>query len=409
MNDQRRLRLLSQIVIVLFYLSNGVVSFLPGTKGCRIRATLSINSSNQINPFSEDSGRPSKADLYSNDDLEELLNLHTSIQPELEATSSKAPKEDAVPVPDGLHEAVLGTLASIESDEAIKPKALAIRAIASDVDGTLLRSDHSMSPITELAIQDAVQAAASPVQSLQHFFPATGKSRAGALTSLGPTIGPLLSKVPGVFIQGLYVVDADGEVIFEQKITKEEVAAAQALAEEYQVSLFGYDGDSMKCTTQSSEDHRQNFHSKFGEPLAAPMDDLTLHEPGFHKCLFMHDDELFLSDVLRPRLEKVASEYQAEVTQAVPYMLEWLPSGGSKANGVAKLCEHLGIDMETELLALGDAENDLEMLQQAAIGVSMGNAVPAAADAADVNMVETNNMGGAGIAIRKYGFGEVLQ
>ena len=55
------------------------------------------------------------------------------------------------------------------------------------------------------------------------------------------------------------------------------------------------------------------------------------------------------------------------------YMLEWLPSGGSKANGVAKLCEHLNIDMETELLALGDAENDVEMLRKAAIGVSMGN------------------------------------
>eukprot|EP00955_Chlamydomonas_euryale_P116119 366399-Chlamydomonas_euryale.AAC.25 len=47
-------------------------------------------------------------------------------------------------------------------------------------------------------------------------------------------------------------------------------------------------------------------------------------------------------------------------------MLEVLPLGASKGAGVAWLLEHLGLDA-SGLMALGDGENDLEMLQMAAV------------------------------------------
>ena len=360
--------------------------------------------------------RPSKADLYTTGDLQALLNLHNSIQTQIGNPVIGLNTVDENPVPSGLHESVLKAVADIEQfqddvhdvQRSVEAKVIKIRAIASDVDGTLLCSDHSIHPTTEQAIMEALKTASSPVQSLKYFFPATGKSRAGALASLGPKLGNLLKEVPGVFIQGLYVVGTNGQVIFEQKISKEEVSAAQSLANEFGLSLFGYDGDSMYCSSQScSQEHREKFHSKFGEPLAVPLEDLCAHLPSFHKCLFMHDDEKFLRRVVRPRLEEIAGLHGAEVTQAVPYMLEWLPSGGSKANGVMELCKHLGINMEEELLALGDAENDIEMLRRSAIGVSMGNAAPSVAEAADVCLKATNDMGGAGEAIMEYGLGNL--
>mmetsp|Transcript_43352 Transcript_43352/g.101706 ORF Transcript_43352/g.101706 Transcript_43352/m.101706 type:complete len:88 (-) Transcript_43352:189-452(-) len=84
-------------------------------------------------------------------------------------------------------------------------------------------------------------------------------------------------------------------------------------------------------------------------------------------------------------------------------MLEWLPAGCSKANGVSKLCDHLGIDISRELLAIGDAENDAEMLSVAAIGVAVANGCNIAKQAANFVIEETNDMGGAGAAIEKFG------
>jgi len=90
------------------------------------------------------------------------------------------------------------------------------------------------------------------------------------------------------------------------------------------------------------------------------------------------------------------------VTQAIPTMLELLPEGCSKAFGVEQLCLALGIDPSTELLAIGDAENDAGMLRMACIGVAVGNASPPARDASDMVLEFTNDQGGAGIAIELF-------
>jgi hydroxymethylpyrimidine pyrophosphatase-like HAD family hydrolase len=89
-------------------------------------------------------------------------------------------------------------------------------------------------------------------------------------------------------------------------------------------------------------------------------------------------------------------------------MLEVLPKGCSKAQGVTELCKLLGIDPSTQLLAMGDAENDIGMLRLAAIGVAVGNAIPMVKGMADIVMTETNSEGGAGVAIEQFGFGEGL-
>jgi 5-amino-6-(5-phospho-D-ribitylamino)uracil phosphatase len=56
--------------------------------------------------------------------------------------------------------------------------------------------------------------------------------------------------------------------------------------------------------------------------------------------------------------------------------------GITKATGLQKLCARLGID-RTEVLAIGDAMNDAEMLQWAGYAVAMGSARPAIRELAD--------------------------
>ncbi|MBQ1251698.1 MAG: Cof-type HAD-IIB family hydrolase [Firmicutes bacterium] len=49
-----------------------------------------------------------------------------------------------------------------------------------------------------------------------------------------------------------------------------------------------------------------------------------------------------------------------------------LAEDGGKVSGIKEYIKHLGID-QSETMAFGDAENDIEMLEFAAIGVAMGN------------------------------------
>jgi hydroxymethylpyrimidine pyrophosphatase-like HAD family hydrolase len=50
------------------------------------------------------------------------------------------------------------------------------------------------------------------------------------------------------------------------------------------------------------------------------------------------------------------------------------------------------------------SQNDVGMLQMAAIGVAVGNACPQARDASDFIMKERNDEGGAGLAMGLFGF-----
>ncbi|WP_240375036.1 Cof-type HAD-IIB family hydrolase [Bacillus piscicola] len=66
-----------------------------------------------------------------------------------------------------------------------------------------------------------------------------------------------------------------------------------------------------------------------------------------------------------------------------PRSLDILPAGGSKAEGLRAVTDYLGYSMN-ETAAFGDALNDIEMLEEAGIGIAMGNAFQEVKQAADL-------------------------
>lgn len=82
------------------------------------------------------------------------------------------------------------------------------------------------------------------------------------------------------------------------------------------------------------------------------------------------------------------------------FNLEMTAKGVNKGKGLQMLAEKLGISMD-ETMAIGDSENDLDMLKMAGLGLAMENAadnIKAAADA--VTLSNENN--GVAYAIEKY-------
>jgi hydroxymethylpyrimidine pyrophosphatase-like HAD family hydrolase len=109
---------------------------------------------------------------------------------------------------------------------------------------------------------------------------------------------------------------------------------------------------------------------------------LSDYSSRLHKVMLMDEDSTKL-DSIRPVLERLGEQYGASVTQALSTMLEWIPAGNSKANGVLAVCSSMNIDPEKELLAIGDAENDVAMLRKAAVALAVANGCQLAKEAAD--------------------------
>jgi hypothetical protein len=111
----------------------------------------------------------------------------------------------------------------------------------------------------------------------------------------------------------------------------------------------------------------------------------------------------------RAERDALAAELRASFDQSVaritvvpshPILVEGLPHGMDKSVGLSWLAEHFGITPE-EVLAVGDNDNDAEMLAWAGVGVAMGNGSPAALAAADW-IAPPVAEDGAAIALERY-------
>ena len=72
----------------------------------------------------------------------------------------------------------------------------------------------------------------------------------------------------------------------------------------------------------------------------------------------------------------------------------------SKGQGLIQLAKILDIPL-AETMAIGDAENDLSMLEAAGLAIAMGNAVPEIIAIADFQ-TSTNDEHGVAVALEKF-------
>ena len=102
----------------------------------------------------------------------------------------------------------------------------------------------------------------------------------------------------------------------------------------------------------------------------------------------------------RLRTQERLADLPLDFTYAENTSLEVTPLGISKGTGLADLCEVLGVSIE-EAIGVGDAFNDVPMLEMAGLGVAMGNSNEAALKAADV-VVGDNDHDGIAEVIGQY-------
>lgn len=72
----------------------------------------------------------------------------------------------------------------------------------------------------------------------------------------------------------------------------------------------------------------------------------------------------------------------ANISQSLKGNMEVMNKGISKGNAIKILCEIYGID-KSEVIAIGDNENDISMIEYAGLGVAVGNAAESVKEKAD--------------------------
>lgn len=266
------------------------------------------------------------------------------------------------------------------------------KLIAIDVDGTLVRSDQSISPRTLDALL-RVQEQGVKV----------------CICSGRPTYGIAPhAETLRLAEYGGYVVSFNGGGIVDWS-TKEEVYAKTLdrsvlsylceCTRKHGFSILTYVDEHIVA---EGKDVAANRYVQFTSmrnkmPIHPVPDFLTEVTYPISKCMIVGDPEPLhlLEQEMVPQLEGKAEAYRSE-----PFFLEVVPQGIEKAQGLAALLAHLGYD-RSELMAFGDGFNDLTMIQYAGLGVAMGNAQASIKKAADF-VTLSNEADGISVAIEKF-------
>jgi Cof subfamily protein (haloacid dehalogenase superfamily) len=95
-------------------------------------------------------------------------------------------------------------------------------------------------------------------------------------------------------------------------------------------------------------------------------------------------------------------EGQIRIVPSHPYLIEGVPPGVTKGSGLAWLAEYYNIS-QVEVMAMGDNDNDVPMLEWAGLGVAVENASAAAKAVADW-IAPAVSEDGAAVAIEKFLF-----
>jgi Cof subfamily protein (haloacid dehalogenase superfamily) len=258
---------------------------------------------------------------------------------------------------------------------------MTIRLIAIDVDGTLLDDQHQLSERNARAIRAATSAGIPVIL-------ATGRMR----NSCEWLIDALALQTDGIFVQGLYIADHTGKRIYGDYLEKAVLQHFAPFAEENNLSYVAF-ADNQIFTTR--RDHYTDIILDYNEP--EPIVVKNIADYPIHKLIILDDPSRIQQ--LRPPLALHMGK-QADVLITQPEMVEIMPPGTSKGHSLRWLALRLGVSM-ADVLAIGNAENDLTMLQMAGLGVAVANAAQVVLDSADF-ITASNNDDGVADALERF-------
>lgn len=245
--------------------------------------------------------------------------------------------------------------------------ARAIRLVATDLDGTLLRNDQTISPRTRDALL-AMQAAGAAIVLV------TGRPP----RFVRPLVEDLGLTGEVICCNGAILYDpAQNSLLDHMPIASE---AALAVVARLRAAAAGVAFAVERGLRYGSEPAYHALAHIFARPDDDEVADATVLCAQPVTKLIARHPELSGPDYYLQARELVSD--LAQVTISGPRFIEISALGVDKAVMLARHCARLGIT-PTEVIAFGDMPNDAPMLRWAGRGVAVANAHPEAHAAAD--------------------------
>ncbi len=265
-----------------------------------------------------------------------------------------------------------------------------IRLVALDLDGTLLRTDKRLTQKTANAVADVIAAGVHVVLA-----------SARPPRSVRETYETLRLDTPQINYNGALIHHpAKRRPIFHQPLAAalamRIVRAARRLDPTVFVSVEILD----RWYTDYCDDTLQTETAKHFKPdFVGPLESF-LHVP-VTKLMFLTPPAQ-LTDLHETLHDKFASDVNLIITDQ--HLIQILHPDADKANALERIANNYHIPRH-QVMAVGDAPNDTEMLRWAGLGVAMENAWPQVREAADI-IAPSNDDYGVEFALRRYVLGQ---
>ena len=264
------------------------------------------------------------------------------------------------------------------------------KAVFLDMDGTLLHSDHSVSELTKATLRAL-----------------TGKGIWVILVSARPlnAVLPTFHEIgipesyPIITLNGSYIVEKE-QPIFQAMIDLPTVVAVAEQVRPFKATIAYYlQREWYSEVNDAWTEHEQKIMDVKIKvaPLAELVKEWAARNIAPNKMMVMSEPPAIAE--IQKHLRSLY-DGRLNIYPSKPTYLEVMDLKGSKSNAVKFVSERLGLD-RSEIIAMGDNYNDIEMIKYAGMGVAMGNAPDDIKANADY-VTDTNNNDGVQKALEKF-------
>lgn len=247
--------------------------------------------------------------------------------------------------------------------------------LCTDLDGTLLASDYTVSDENRKAIEYFKSEGGK-------FTFCTGRVKAGARLLLDY----IVPNVPIVCFNGGIIYDFnEDKILYESELDKDSYDVVQFVAKHIDnlgVEICTNDNVYYPYTNYYTYEHAEIEHLPM---ISAQPDEI---DEKWNKIIFMVREE----DVSKIKKLIAESPYAEKYTYIQSYKnyYEILRKNTGKGEAMLELARMLGVD-PSHTIGVGDNENDLTLVKSAGVGVAVANAVPELLDVADIITVDNNS------------------
>lgn len=263
-----------------------------------------------------------------------------------------------------------------------------------DLDGTLLNDKKEISIKNRSVIEKAIESGVKVVVSTGRFY-----SMASYFSNQLNLTTPVISS-NGAFVKRF----DDDSIISKTLLGYENAVAVYEILQHYKLNPFFNDHETIYYDEENTVmrfNKKINGHlAKMGKTqlkLVMDWQEVFIEQKDrILKCLVVNNDD---ENMLKAK-EALKQLPDVEVVSSLSNSFEVMKKGVSKGRAVKIIAEQCGIK-QSEIMCIGDGENDLSMIQYAGIGVAMDNGLDILKKNADF-ITLNNNEDGLAYAFEKF-------